>query len=513
MMTINSVQLQDVAACMDYGSITVGNSVFTDDVWDLTPYMPSKTTRNCMKHLRFGFIRNDDMKHTVKLYAYHKLGQVKPQSVVSYINSGIPRFIKYCGEKGISSFNEVTKETFIEFSFWQKAGSGVSKTVAYRASYVVEDIIRIGQIKGWDVPEKDVLRGITFADIWKPMKNDGVGRTKPITDDIFDRILDCAVNREKNILTKAGIIIQSQTGMRISEVLSIQQGCIHNGSTGCSYMEVKVGKTEKGEPIIHKVFINELVRDAVKELDGYTEELRRESGLKELFITRSSKSGGKATVCKADRFNKERLAPFIRRWDICDRKGNLYPLKSHQFRATFVKKLVMQKVPIAHVMKQFSHVSVEMTWHYLTLREEEIKEIYSQMLLNPEAKIAGLRATDIREKLDGMFKGRTEKEVEGIIRNLSNTMSFNPLPNGVCLYDYRRGNCTDGDGCFFYNCPNYITEVSFLPVLRKELELMEREMERSKVLGMERQLQRQYVKYKYLKPLVESLEEQVNEKE
>lgn len=36
-------------------------------------------------------------------------------------------------------------------------------------------------------------------------------------------------------------------------------------------------------------------------------------------------------------------------------------------------------------------------------------------------------------------------------------------------------------------------------------------MERSKMLGLERQWQRQYVKYKYLKPLVESLEVQ-NEK-
>lgn len=512
-MLINSLQPQDITVGMDYGSIKVGNSVFADDVWDLTPYMPSKTTRNSMKHLRFGFIGNDGMKQTVKLYAYHKLGQVKPQSVVSYINSDISRFIKYCEEKGISSFSEVTMETFMDFSFWQKTSRGVSKTVVYKASHVVEDIIRTGQIKGWDVPQKDVLRGITSAGLWKPTKDDGVDKTKPIPDDIFDRILDCAVNREKNILTKAGILIQSQTGMRISEVLSIQEGCIHNGGTECSYMEIKVGKTEKGEPIIHKVYINELVRDAVRELEDYTEELRRESGLKELFITRSSKAGRKATVCKADRFNKERLAPFIRRWDIRDGKGNLYPLKSHQFRATFVKKLVMQKVPIAHVMKQFSHVSVEMTWHYLTLREEEIKEIYSRMLLNPEAKIAGLRAADIRDRLDGMFKGRTEKEVEGIIRNLSNTMSFNPLPNGVCLYDYRRGNCTDGDGCFFYNCPNYITEISFLPILRKELELMEREMERSKMLGMERQWQRQYVKYKYLKPLVESLEVQMNEKE
>jgi hypothetical protein len=80
----------------------------------------------------------------------------------------------------------------------------------------------------------------------------------------------------------------------------------------------------------------------------------------------------------------------------------------------------------------------------------------------------------------------------------------------VCLYDYRRGNCSVGDGCFFYDCPNFVTEISFLPVLRKELELMEIEMERTQCLGRERQWQIQYVRYKYLKPLVEKLEAQKN---
>lgn len=511
-MPINSLKLQDIIQCKDYSAITVGNSVFTDDVWDLAPYMQAKTTRNVRKRLRFGYIGSECMKHTVKLYAYHKLGQIKPQSVESYINSSIPRFIKYCVLKEIFSFREITREALLEFAFWQKVECKVTKAVAYRASYVVEDIIRTGQFIGWDVPEKDVLRGITSADIWKPGKEDGVRKTKPIPDDIFDRILNCAVNQEKDILTKAGIIIQSQTGMRISEVLSIRHGCIHEGMEGTNYMTVRIGKTEKGDPIIHKVFINELVKEAVRELDIHTEDLRNISGLTELFIY-PSKTAEKAAVCKADRFSSEKLTTFIKRWDIRDQKGDYYPLKSHQFRATFVKKLIMQKVPIAHIMKQYSHVSIEMTWHYLTLREKEIKEIYSQMFLNPEAKIAGFQADDIRENLNKMFRGRVEKEIDGIIENLRDTMSFNPLPNGVCLYDYRRGNCSDGEGCFFYNCPNFITEISFLPILKKELSLMEGEMERSRELGMERQWQRQYVKYKYLKPLVENLEEQANEKE
>jgi len=116
-------------------------------------------------------------------------------------------------------------------------------------------------------------------------------------------------------------------------------------------------------------------------------------------------------------------------------------------------------------------------------------------------------------KLDDLFHGKTEDEIDDVITGLAKTMSFNPLPTGVCLYDFRRGNCTDGDGCFFYNCPNYITEVQFYPILKDELDLLEKEMARLKELGHEREWQKQYIKYKYLKPLVESLEVQLNGKE
>lgn len=74
-----------------------------------------------------------------------------------------------------------------------------------------------------------------------------------------------------------------------------------------------------------------------------------------------------------------------------------------------------------------------------------------------------------------------EAQIETAMSELAATLSYNPLPNGVCLYDFRRGNCTDGDGCFFYNCPNYVTEVKeFYPILKKELEIMELEMKRFK---------------------------------
>lgn len=438
---------------------------------------------------------------------------MKPQTVRGYINGSLPMFMEFCSLNGIHSFTDVTLEDYLNFNLWMKDEKKVATGTGFRSCHVVEEIIRIGQIKGWNVPQFHLPKTETANQLWNRKKSMKTNKTKPIPEDVFDKILYHAVHDEKDVLTKAGIIIQSQTGLRINEVLSIQEGCVKRTSDGYDYMEVTLGKTEKGEPIIHKVFINDLVKDAITELSEYTSELRKESGLKELFLCKSAKKKNAINVYSLEHWNDQKLSLFINKYDIQDNKGELYPLTSHQFRATFVRELIKRKVPIAMIMKQYSHVSIEMTAHYLTLQEEEVKEIYSDMILSPESKIAGLRAKEIKSKLDGLFHGKTEDEIDDVITDLAKTMSFNPLPTGVCLYDFRRGNCTDGDGCFFYNCPNYITEVQFYPILKDELDLLEKEMARLKELGHEREWQKQYIKYKYLKPLVESLEVQLNGKE
>lgn len=495
----------------DYGSIMIGNSKFTDDEWDLRPFITKKTTRESQKYIRFDFVHNEDMKFTIKQYAYYKLGVIKSQTARNRINGCFPNFIEYCSLNRIDNFANITQKDFLEFNLWLKETKKLSASAGYRCSYVIEDLIKTGQIKGWNVPRNNIFRGVTSSQLW--IKKGGLkkNKTKPIPEDVFDKILYHAVNDEKDILTKAGIIIQSQTGLRINEILSIQEGCVKRNADSYKYMEVELSKTEKGEPIIHKVFINELVSMTVAELSEYTKDLRKESGFKELFLYRCRLKQNAISVCKADNWTANRLPNFIKRWDIRDNKGNLYPLKSHQFRATFVRELVKRKVPIAMIMKQYSHVSIEMTAHYLSLQSEEVKNIYADMVLSPESKIAGLRAKEIKGKLNTLFNGKTEEQISDVIEDLAQTMSFNPLPTGVCLYDFRRGNCIDGDGCFFYNCPNYITEAKFYPILKSELDLMEQEMERLKFLGREREWQKQYIKHKYLKPLVESLEVQKDE--
>ena len=153
MATNLALQLQVIEPDTDLSSIMIGNSKYSDDVWDLRPFITAKSTKESNKYIRFEYISDADMKGTVKQYAYYKLGKMKPQTVRGYINGSLPMFIEYCSINGIHSLVDVTLEDYLNFNLWMKDEKKVATGTGLRTCHVVEEIIRIGQIKGWDVPQ------------------------------------------------------------------------------------------------------------------------------------------------------------------------------------------------------------------------------------------------------------------------------------------------------------------------------------------------------------------------
>ena len=219
---IEALKQQILSGGVDFENIKIGNSWFVDDTWDLTPYMPRKTLASTHKQIRFGYIGDEHMKWIVKQYAYFRLAQIKPFSVHHEINGVLPVVFEYFKLMGINSFQEVTQEVFLDFALWMKTVKQYKRSVGFKRSRILQQIIQTGQIKGWDVPKHNLFLNVSAASLWGNRSSLGQGSSKfkPIPENIFNKILDCAVNKETDILTKAGIIIQSQTGLRISEVLS-----------------------------------------------------------------------------------------------------------------------------------------------------------------------------------------------------------------------------------------------------------------------------------------------------
>lgn len=274
------LELKVIEPTTDLDNICIGSSRFTDDLWNLAPFIKSKSIQPSQKIIKFGYIKNENIKNTVKLYAYYKLGKVQARTVYNKIAGCLPRFIEYCEMNDIESFTSVTKDDFLNFNLWMKFEKKLSAAAGFLNCQVVKEIILTGQIKGWNVPQTNILAGIEPGKLWSMKERNEqrkLNRTKPIPEDVFNKIFHHAMYDEKNILTKTGIIFQSQTGLRINEILSTQEGCIKTTSDKDNYIETELGKTEKGEAIIHKVFINDLVKNAIEELEKATENLRKKA--------------------------------------------------------------------------------------------------------------------------------------------------------------------------------------------------------------------------------------------
>ena len=78
---------------------------------------------------------------------------------------------------------------------------------------------------------------------------------------------------------------------------------------------------------------NEEVCIAIQKLEEYAKPLREESGLPFLFLVRNRRiSGYPVTVASKGNWTKNRLTPFIEKYDLRDENGELLKLTSHYFR-------------------------------------------------------------------------------------------------------------------------------------------------------------------------------------
>ena len=76
-------------------TISIGNSFYTDDIWDMEQYMQDVTLKSGAKKLRFDVFATMEYRKLMKKYAYYKLGRVKPRTVIGYVNGCFPTFFPF----------------------------------------------------------------------------------------------------------------------------------------------------------------------------------------------------------------------------------------------------------------------------------------------------------------------------------------------------------------------------------------------------------------------------------
>lgn len=344
---------------------TLSVDIQSDD-WELHEYAGGDRTAPRRIRLHFSDAAGHPVKVLIKQYALWRLGRVKPVTVRQELMAELSFWLKYMEIRRITDPRRFDAAEYRRFFQWlQLRGIGRERTMRITAG--VSRMIAAGQRLGWAVTEEALAQDAEL--LWQCPPDTDRSYAAPIPPDIYERILSHAVFDETDEVTRCGIIVQSQTGLRISEILSLRESCIRQQPDGTSLLFYQLKKTQRGEPAWRCVPANGLVCGAVERLRQSCRALRDESGRNELFLVRNH---GIRPVSQTN-WNKGRLKAFMERWHITDAAGEIYALHSHQFRATYVQRQILSGGAVGDVQEQLGHLSAEMTMRYVHLTRTELQ--------------------------------------------------------------------------------------------------------------------------------------------
>lgn len=467
----------------DCENIRIGNSHFHDDIWDFTGL---ETTNGGASRLllKFNHIKKKDIRTVVKQFMAACLLKQK-LSGVKRVLVAVNRFNTFLEDNfpNVVSLEELSPmilKTYYHHLLTTTSSTRhgpLSRSGLFHCGRAIKEILLEGNVRKWKVPKECswVLPLYTEMIEESPRTRMSEQKTKKLySDEVIQKIIRSAFE-ESCPITRAAIIIQSQIGLRLSEILTLRSDCIKKDAHGNYKIECWISKTKKG--IVSRLKpANDLVAEVVEKLAGHTASLRMESGLDYLFIKRDP--SGRIIRCQDNNWNRDYMEPFVQRGDIRE-NGELIHLSSHYFRHIFATYAHRKGMPIQSIMKMFDHESLVMTGVYTHITQEDTRAKFAEVF-SEGSIIAGIMADKIQERLknDNPFQGRAEREIIAIM----NAMRIHVTASGICFHHpVRRDICADDGDCLV--CPNFVTTEAFLPVHRKRVEKLETEMARAKEQG------------------------------
>lgn len=326
------------------------------------------------------------------------------------------------------------------------------------------------------------VRGFTFSTLpdeegpWHP---DPISGTRQVGF-LVDRLYDAAF-----------IVIAYLVGMRVSEILGLQFGCVERarlpgGSEEHTFVK---GYTYKGgSPRKTRWVAPPCVARAIQVLEALSEPLRNRTGKTDIWLSARSNGLVGASPCIRvlssrsiiERLNN-RFADFI---DLPDYQGEPWHLHPHQGRHTFGRLIGRKdRTNLAALKQHFGHRSVLTTDRFYVGDQFEVDDLIDQETRDEmfDAAVTLLTASDLagpaRNRIPGRsrFRGRT---VDGEIREAAKEMIAGtdlllaPCEYGVCLHRPEtsacRGDHTGPNPVFrapslCFGCHNFIVTPKHLP--------------------------------------------------
>lgn len=419
---------------------------YNDDAWKI----PCKDrSLGCYYHFNFTHIKPQSLKNQFKDYFFSgiKSGFVEDSTLHRYCYS-LLRFTNFLKETklDINYFSDLTGNIIDKFIMYLKSMCNSSSTMVL--SYTaLKQSVRYGQNLGLDLyPKKEIFP----MEISRIFGQEDTLKTRLFSDDVAIQIED-ALDKEEDIYLKTLIMIAYETGLRLSEILNLEEGSVLKDFAGTPLLFTQSfkSKEERCAPITEKC------AKQIKILEEYTKNYRVD---KKIFCMKFRNKLGSYIVYQADM--RKALKKFLQKNNITDETGNIAYVIFHGFRHHVGTTYLNSGASADETRISLGQKSLHSTNLYAKMKPKTLLQAYKKI------GFIGVSESDLQENIEGS-KVIIDKQkiIEGT------------LPDGICLKAFEgKTRCPKFNVCLL--CNKFWTTVDDLPTHKKHLERLRADKER-----------------------------------
>ena len=414
---------------------------YEDDCWEISC---SNTSVGNKYLLHFEYWKSKSLKRQVKDCIYSNLKRDYLSHATLYLYTYFLRhFQKFMDvtNQPINYFSELSALMVEQFAMYLKSNIKSVRTMG-SIYLALKAVVRHGQLLQSDnYPENEIfspnytrLFGIEFG-----------LKTKGISDFILMQITE-AIKKEKNLLLKAVIAIAKGTGLRLSEILLLEQGCVMYDFYNLPILFTFSLKNneERAVPITAEL------AEIIHELQEYTRRWREIKKTEQIFILPN-----KTQPHKIEQYYqgaaRDELKQFILENRIVDESGNPAKFTFHSFRHSLGTSLLSSGLSPFEVKRHLGHHTLRSTQIYAKVLESTVQKEYERLGL------IGISEEALRTVVS---------EPDAILKKHQATVG--ELPNGFCMKAFDGDKrCEKFNICLF--CSKYRTFVKDLPTHKDHL--------------------------------------------
>ena len=446
--------------------------IFKRDVWDMNEIHLSKERLNnadYIPNLDFFTISNKYNKNLLKMYLKSELTLTgKAYSTIRCEYMNLTDFVCFLGDIDIGRHSKADMESYCEH-----LDKKFSKVNGYNTA--IADVLSFFKY----LSKREFLLSEFFIDI-SDMKKRGKYNYKLTAPDDFvvNQIFDNLPKAEE--IFQIMYMIQTWSGIRVSELCSIPFNCIRKDTDGCKLF-IYSNKMQDNDFII----IPPALYERIKKYQKSVKEKRPDAEY--LFYYGQRKDTGKPINIKT---YTRHMQKYIAEWGIKNPDGTEHLYQSHAYRHKKGRDMVEAGIPLYMISQCLNHRSMNMTLVYAEARTAFRKKEFNKY-------IAASRDAD-------PLKTDTTITVEWLRENLDKQA----LSNGFCCLPCQT-KCPHTNSCI--HCNNFITSLDYLDVHKRQLELLESNLELYKANGYVSNVATTEKDIKKLKDIIERLERGKND--